>query len=70
MHLPLETHSAGPKTLGLDKVDGAGHEASCFPATLAHCILEKLHAKLAGQITFSARAFTQSRAIANRKPNF
>jgi len=67
-HFPLDTHKAGPKTLGLDKADGAGHAASCFPAGLAQCMPEKLQLKLAGQITLSARAETHSSVTAKRIP--
>ena len=69
-HLPLDTQSDGPKTLGLDKEEGEGHDASCFPATLAHCMPEKLHFRLAGQITLSACADTHSRATAKEMPIF
>jgi len=67
-HFPLETQSAGPKTLGFVKADGAGHAASSFPAGLAQCIPEKLHFRLPGQITFSARAETLSRVAAKTIP--
>jgi len=39
--------------LGFERLDGAGHEA-CFPATIAHCMCEKLQARLEGHETFSA----------------
>jgi len=67
-HFPLETQSAGPKTLGFDKADGAGHAASSFPASFAQCIPEKLHCRLPGQITFSARADTLSKVTAKTMP--
>jgi hypothetical protein len=69
-HFPLETQSAGPKTLGFDKADGAGHAASSFPASFAQCIPEKLHFRLPGQITFSARADTHIKVIAKKMPMF